>query len=62
MSVAIKECKRCIRGNVLPNYGISECLQCGTEHDQDGNLIPHPIEHLDLRKDKQIWGWHKRRK
>ncbi len=59
MPVAIKECKRCKHGNVLQNYGELECLQCGAEHDEQGNLIPHPKGYIDLRKVSR--GWHNRK-
>lgn len=33
------KCQRC-GGNVIENHGQPLCLQCGAEHDQDGELVP----------------------
>lgn len=35
-----KPCKKC-GGNIIDNHGEPICLQCGAEHNQDGELMPN---------------------
>jgi len=52
----ILPCKRCIGGQVLPEFSYEEmkviyvCIHCGTEHDKDGNLL-RPV---DMKWQKNI--------